>query len=348
MSAALTDPSVLLPLLGAVTALVFALVVFDQFRVRGKPYQLVWALALLTFAVAIGARAWGAAFGWNEIVFKLWYGGGAYGAAALLGMGTAYLLLPRRVADIMFYVLIGGLLAACISLAQAPLDLDLALATGEPSGAGLPAFNRALSAPFNIFGTVFFIGGALWSGLKFLAWPRGPVGAPPSPYQYFPLGVLGFLLWVVRVPLVLIVGDAQRTPKTRNRAIANGIIAAGAMIFATSGTLAKYFGQEDILYLAEFAGTLVIFAGFLVSIEVFDQFRIPFTNRVIYQRRERLPAVVVGVATGHRYSPEEVLQIVQMHDRARAAAGLGPSTAPDERRDGQGQRDEPRAAQPAG
>ncbi len=349
MLASLTDPSVFLPLMGALTALVFALIVIDQFRVRGKPYQLVWGLALLTFAVAIGARFWGAAFGWNEVAFKLWYGGGAYAAAALLGMGTAYLMLPRRAADLTFYVLLGALLAAFISLAQAPLDLDAALAGGEPSGAGLPGFNRALSAPFNVFGTIFFVGGALWSGLKFLAWPRGPIGAPPSPYQYFPLGVVAFLLWLVRIPLVLIVGDAVRTPRTRNRAIANGIIASGGMIFAASGTLAKYFGQEDILYLAEFAGTLVIFAGFLVSIEVFDQFRIPFTSRVLYQRQERLPSVVVGLATGHRYTAAEIIQIVQMHDRARAAAGLGPSPAgAGESREGQGRRDDPGVTQPAG
>jgi hypothetical protein len=38
-------------------------------------------------------------------------------------------------------------------------------------------------------------------------------------------------------------------------------------------------------FVGEFLGVLFIFAGFLVSIEVFREIRIPFTSRVLFRRR---------------------------------------------------------------
>ena len=46
------------------------------------------------------------------------------------------------------------------------------------------------------------------------------------------------------------------------------------------------FGVTQTFFLGEFLGVVFLFAGFLVSVEVFREFRIPFTRRVLRVRQE--------------------------------------------------------------
>ena len=46
--------SVLLPAIGAVLALIFAIALFDQWRERRRGFQLIWAIGMLFFAIADG------------------------------------------------------------------------------------------------------------------------------------------------------------------------------------------------------------------------------------------------------------------------------------------------------
>jgi hypothetical protein len=56
--------------------------------------RLAWAGGLASFAAAAGAMAWGAAHGWDEASFRVYYLAGALLSAPLLGIGS--LLLWRR------------------------------------------------------------------------------------------------------------------------------------------------------------------------------------------------------------------------------------------------------------
>jgi hypothetical protein len=53
---------------------------------RGRRYA--WAGGLLAFAAASGAMAWGAAHGWDEGSFRVYYLAGALLSAPLLGVGS--------------------------------------------------------------------------------------------------------------------------------------------------------------------------------------------------------------------------------------------------------------------
>jgi len=66
-----------------------------RFRMRRAPELAAWSAALAAYAVAAGALAWGAAAGWSEPVFRIYYLGGGFLTAALLGAGSL-LLLGRR------------------------------------------------------------------------------------------------------------------------------------------------------------------------------------------------------------------------------------------------------------
>ena len=66
-----------------------------RFRDRRAPELAAWAAALAAYAVAAGALAWGAAAGWSDAAFRVYYLGGGLLTAALLGIGSL-LLVGRR------------------------------------------------------------------------------------------------------------------------------------------------------------------------------------------------------------------------------------------------------------
>jgi hypothetical protein len=65
-----------------------------RWRARRRPELAAWAAGLAAYALAAGALAWGAAAGWSEAAFRVYYLGGGLLTAALLGAGS--LLLVRR------------------------------------------------------------------------------------------------------------------------------------------------------------------------------------------------------------------------------------------------------------
>ena len=98
-----------------------------RFRDRRAPELAAWAAALAAYAVAAGALAWGAAAGWSDAAFRVYYLGGGLLTAALLGAGSL-LLVDRR-------------WAAPVALAYAGLAVGIALAMPlqEPiSGTAIP------------------------------------------------------------------------------------------------------------------------------------------------------------------------------------------------------------------
>lgn len=65
-----------------------ALVAFRLAGLLVRARRLLWAAALLAFAAAAGAMAWGAAHGWDTPAFRVYYLAGALLAAPLLGAGS--------------------------------------------------------------------------------------------------------------------------------------------------------------------------------------------------------------------------------------------------------------------
>lgn len=65
-----------------------------RWRARRRPELAAWAAGLAAYALAAGALAWGAAAGWSDAAFRIYYLCGGLLTAALLGAGS--LLLVRR------------------------------------------------------------------------------------------------------------------------------------------------------------------------------------------------------------------------------------------------------------
>jgi hypothetical protein len=62
-----------------------------RWRARRRPELAAWSAALLCYAMAAGALAWGAAAGWSEPAFRVYYLFGGLLTAALLGLGSTLL-----------------------------------------------------------------------------------------------------------------------------------------------------------------------------------------------------------------------------------------------------------------
>jgi hypothetical protein len=88
--------SIAIPAVTALLALVFAVLLVDQWRERRHGFQLVWAVGMACFTIGSGAEALAAAGGWTEPLYRAWYLGGAVLTAAWLGLGTAFLLGRTR------------------------------------------------------------------------------------------------------------------------------------------------------------------------------------------------------------------------------------------------------------
>ncbi len=184
-----------IPLVSSIISLIFALTILDQFFARRKPYQLIWAIGLFMYFISTGTEFWTQAWGLNETVYRLWYLFGAIFVAAYLGMGTLYLLTPRRTARIILVILLVASLYAAFRVFTASIDLST---IQYLSGKAMPGGIRLMTPFFNTFGTIALVGGAIYSAWVF--WRR----------RFMPHRVVSNILIAVGAILPAVGGTSMR------------------------------------------------------------------------------------------------------------------------------------------
>ena len=112
----------LYPAVVTAVAFSFAAVVVYQYRQRGRPYQLVWAFSLTLGGLAGLCFVLFLASDHNPFFFRLYYACGALLMAAYLGLGSVYLLAPRRVAHATAIVVVCLSVAGLVFLLTTPVD----------------------------------------------------------------------------------------------------------------------------------------------------------------------------------------------------------------------------------
>lgn len=129
-----------------------------RWRARRRPELAAWSAALVSYAIAAGAMAWGAAAGWSEPAFRVYYLFGGLLTAALLGLGSA-LFYGRRWTLYPGLVYVG--LAIGVAIA-APIHGDISGTTipeAQEHLGFLPA--RLVAIVGNSVGTIAVIGVAI-------------------------------------------------------------------------------------------------------------------------------------------------------------------------------------------
>ncbi len=155
-------------------------------------------------------------------------------------------------------------------------------ATGVPTGEAFPSDLRVLTPPFNIAGAFALVFGAVYSAYIFMPKKRVMRVTTRIPI----VGAIGRVVAVI-VNLVASLPGAWRAFRQgtlNSRVPATILIALGGFIPGWTSGLNR-FGITWAFYLGELIGVLLIFIGFLVSIEVFSDVRLPFT-RVVLARRD--------------------------------------------------------------
>ena len=215
-----------LPFGSFIISFVFATFIFRRYLERRGRHLLLWSIGMVFYGIGGFCEAHYGAFGWNALVFRLWYLFGAILVAAWLGQGTVYLLARRKWANWLTALLALGSLYGLVRVFGAELDPDLmttSVHTGsELSGHAIVTSGvRMLTPMFNLYGTVALVGGAAWS-----AW----------------------IFWRKRILL--------------HRTIGNIFIAVGAMLPAFGGTFSR-FGIPGALYWSELLGAILMLIGFI-------------------------------------------------------------------------------------
>jgi hypothetical protein len=215
-----------LPFASSIISFTFAAFVLRRYLARRGPHLLLWGIGMVFYGIGGFCEGYYGAFGWNPLMFRLWYLCGAILVAAWLGQGTVYLLAKRRWANGLMLLLGVASLYALARIFGAQLDPSL-MTRGVHTGSELSGHAivtpgiRTLTPFFNLYGTVALVGGAAWS-----AW----------------------IFWRKRVLL--------------HRTIGNLLIAVGAMLPAFGGAFSR-FGLSGVLYLSELLGAIILFIGFL-------------------------------------------------------------------------------------
>ena len=340
------NPNVILPFMSSTLSLVFFLFLVDQWRERRRPYQAVWAIGMLWYAMSAGTEWIGGAFGWSEPLYRTWYLIGAVWVAGWLGLGTAYLLGRTRfgyafaaslflaglftalteqkyhyagsgAAPILYFIAAivlaavividtyrgnqrwpsvaalaigGGTILSAIMMATVQLPAPgwvVDPVTHIPTGDLFPGYLRLLTPFFNITGAFSLTLGALYSTYVFMP-KRRVVRYSLERGQ----GTASFARNLVVAPVAIVVNFVASVPGAvralltghiNSRVPATVLIAIGGLIPAITSGLNR-FGDTSGFFVGEFLGVLFLFMGFLVSIEVFRQIRIPFTHVILRTR----------------------------------------------------------------
>jgi hypothetical protein len=179
--------------------------------------------------------------------------------------------------------------------------------TRAPVATLFPPELRLLTPFMNITGAFALILGAVFSTYVFM--PKRRVLAysldPNQPGDEFLFNLL-IAPVAILVNLVASLPGAVRglmTGTIHSRVPSTILIAIGAFIPTITDSLNR-FGATDLFQLGKFLGVLFLFAGFLVSIEVFRVIRIPFTNvRLSRSRHESPAAAQMAEAADHDGEP---------------------------------------------
>ncbi len=188
-----------------------------------------------------------------------------------------------------------------LTVTLAPPGYALDPATGMPVGTLFPGTLRLLTPFLNITGSFALVLGAIFSTYVFMPKRRVlPYSLDPNqPGDEFMFNLL-IAPFAIAVNFVASVPGAVRallTGRIHSRVPATILIAVGGLIPAVTDSLNR-FGATELFQVGKFLGVVFLFAGFLVSVEVFREIRVPFTRlRLGGPRREHREASPIKAAS---------------------------------------------------
>lgn len=201
---------------------------------------------------------------------------------------------PRLAAAALIAVTLASVVLMAVTTLPAP-GYAVDPATGQPTATIIPGYLRLLTPLTNFTGGLALVLGAVFSAYVFM--PKRRVLAysldPNQPGDEF---LFNLIIAAVAIPVNFVASlpgavRALMSGRIHSRVPATILIAIGALIPTVTDSMAR-LGDTDLFYLGKFLGVVFLFAGFLVSIEVFREIRIPFTGIRLTRTRHESPAAI--------------------------------------------------------
>jgi hypothetical protein len=180
-----------------------------------------------------------------------------------------------------------------------PLTAVLPAQDAVPTGTALTGPVRIISLFLNVPGGIALILGALFSAYIFMPKKRVldyslDAGQPGDQFLF------NIFIAIVAVPVNFVASlpgaiAALFSGRIHSRVPTTLLIAIGGIIVSSADALSR-LGSTSFYSGAKLVALVLIFAGFLMSTEVFREVRIPFTRRVLRAERTE-PATPVSAAT---------------------------------------------------
>ena len=161
---------IVFPCIALVASVACTATAVARYRRSGRTHELVWTAAFALFALGAGCELAAARWGWNPFLARLYFFSGATLVAAYLGLGTLFLLAPRRLASgaLTALLLLSGL--AGFLVAATPVNPATLREAGWAALDKGPAL-IVLTVALNVVGTLVVVGGAGLSAWR--AWHEG-------------------------------------------------------------------------------------------------------------------------------------------------------------------------------
>ncbi|MEK6192492.1 MAG: hypothetical protein AABM41_09245 [Chloroflexota bacterium] len=212
------------------------------------------------------------------------------GLAVASGVVVLTILRDERWAHLAALVIVGGTAVSAVMMATVQLPAPgfaVDPITGIPTGELFPGYLRLLTPFFNITGAFLLVLGALYSAYIFMP-KRRVIRYSLDTAQ----GPARFGASLLIAPIAIVVNVVASVPgmivallagRLSSRVPATILIAIGGLIPAITDGLNR-FGTTSAFLLGQLLGIAFLFVGFLASIEVFSDIRLPFTRIVLVRR----------------------------------------------------------------
>ncbi|MFM6994460.1 MAG: hypothetical protein ACKOWO_05005 [Sediminibacterium sp.] len=130
-------------------------------------YLLWWLIGILTYGAGTFTESFNTLNGWTETNFRWWYITGALLGGAPLAQGSVYLLLKKRWANILSFMLIFAVLISSVFVLLSPINYALVEPTRMSGRVFVWQWVRYFSPFINLYAVVFLVGGAFVSAYKY-------------------------------------------------------------------------------------------------------------------------------------------------------------------------------------
>lgn len=220
--------------------------------------------------------------------------GPIYAAVALvIAVGILWLTYrgSERWVDLAGLAIVGGSAVGAVLMATASIGAPgwrVDAVTHIPVPDLVPGYLRVLTPAFNITGALSLVLGALYSAYVFMP-KRRLIRYTLAGEQSIASRAGNLALALVAIPINFVASipdavSAARNGRLNSRVPATILIAIGGIIPAITSGLQR-FGVTSGFFVGEFLGVLFLFLGYLVSIEVIQTIRVPFT-RIVFRARQ--------------------------------------------------------------